>query len=377
MKLGLIYHQFIHAGGLENYLVEFSRQLLARGHEVHLITSINASEVVEKLKGAQWHMIQRPTGSALLRMAYFNLAAGRVAADLGMDLTLGFGRTTTHDLHRAGGGCHSLYSRLLPWWKRYAPKNLLELLLERRLYNGGHTRHFIMNSARVAAQIQGIYPGARDQCSVIYTAVDTQHYRPAEDRASHRAALCSELRADASKPIALFVSLSHRRKGLDALLHAWRAVDATLWIAGKPLGKRYTALIEQLGLQTKVRALPPTNDLVRLYQAADWFVHPTLYDACANTVLQSMACGLPGLISAQDGAIDHIHDGENGLILYHPQKVEELTSRLRQAFALPEQERAAMGSRARDTMLPLTWEAHIDAWLEVIERTRSATLESR
>lgn len=366
MKIGLVYHQFLHAGGLENYLIEFASRLSAAGHELHIATSRLAPDVQKKLAVAQWHMIPRPP-TPTLRMWHFNQAAQKIIKDLPTDVNIGFGRTTVHDLHRAGGGCHALYSRLLPWWKRYEPKNLLELALERKLYNGGRTRQFIMNSARVAAQIQGIYPGARDKCGVIYTAVDTKVFKPAEHRQSHRELVCRSLGTDSSKPVGLFVSLSHRRKGLDNLLQAWTGVDATLWIAGRQLNKHYLGLIEKLGLAAKVRAIPPTNTLSDLYQAADWFVHPTLYDACANTVLQSMACELPGVISAQDGAVDHIRDGQNGVMLYHPAKIPELRDRINAAFAVPEAERAAMGAQARATMLPLTWDAHVGEWMKAIE----------
>lgn len=364
MKIGLIYHQFLHAGGLENYLIEFASRLAAAGHELHIVTSRLTPEVGAKLK-AQWHMIPR-RASATLRLWHFDHAAAKIVKDLPTDLNIGFGRTSRHDLHRAGGGCHALYSKLLPWWKRYDVKNLLELSLERKLYNGGGTRHFVMNSARVAAQIQGLYTGARDRCSVIYTAVDTQVFKAATHRRSHRELICRALQTDPAKPVGLFVSLSHRRKGLDNLLQAWTAIDGTLWIAGRELNKHYLGLIDRLKLRTKVRAIPPTNKLSDLYQAADWFIHPTLYDACANTVLQSMASELPGVISAQDGAVDHIRDGDNGFMLYHPAKVEELRARIVDAFAVPEAERAEMGSRARATMLPLTWEAHLDDWTRVI-----------
>jgi len=366
MKIGLIYHQFLHAGGLENYLIEFSRRLVASGHELHIVTSRIAPEVTQKL-AAQWHLLARPP-SPILRLWHFNQAARLELKNLPTEVNIGFGRTTAHDFHRAGGGCHALYSRLLPWYKRYTVKNLLELALERKLYNSGRTGHFVMNSARVVAQMQGLYPGAREKCSVIYTAVDTQVFKPAEHRDSHRELTCRAMNTDASKPVALFVSLSHRRKGLDALLEAWKGIDATLWIAGRPLSAHYQGLIERFGISARVRALPPTSDLNSLYQAADWFVHPTLYDACANTVLQSMACGLPGVISAQDGAVDHIREGENGFMLYHPANVSELHARLQQALATPADQRADMGAQARETMLPFTWDAHVGEWMKLLQR---------
>lgn len=365
MKLAIVYHQFLRAGGLENYLIEWCSQMQAVGHELHIITARVTSDVAEKLHDVVWHSIRRPPGP-LLRLAQFNLTAQRIAKALPVDLVLGFGRTTMQDAHRAGGGCHQLYSALLPWYKRWSAKNLLELALERRLYNGGGTRQFVTNSQRVSAQLQGLYPGARDKCRVIYTAVDTEYFKPAENRNSLRQQICREMQTDANQPIGLFVSLSHRRKGLDALLQAWQKVKGSLWIAGRPLDQRYLGMIEALGLKDRVRALPPTKDLRALYQTADWFVHPTLYDACANTVLQSMASGLPGIISAQDGAIDHIHDKQNGLALYHPTQVNELQERLNEAFGMGESQRQQLALAARETMLPLTWSAHIKDWHQLI-----------
>jgi glycosyltransferase involved in cell wall biosynthesis len=373
MKLALIYHQFVRSGGLENYLIEYGTRMKAAGHTLELVCAGIAPEVQAKLDSPV-HRVPLVQGSSLVRMWQFARQSGRVAEDLRADVTIGFGRTYSHRLHRAGGGCHAIYSRLLPWWKRWSPKNRLELQLEKKLYTSGATRRFITNSHRVSAQLQGAYRATGEKFSTIHTAVDTELFKPAENRVAHREAICEKMKTDAAKPVLLFVSLSHRRKGLDALLQAMKTTDATLWIAGKPLGKWHLATIESLGIAPKVRSVTVTNSLIDLYQAADWFVHPTLYDACANTVLQSMACGLPGLISTQDGAVDHVHEGENGFMLFHPKDVEELAGRIQHAISLSPERRSEMGMVARETMLPLTWERHIAEWMRVIEDTSGAGL---
>jgi glycosyltransferase involved in cell wall biosynthesis len=371
MKIGLIYHQYRPAGGLEKYLIEFTRRLAAAGHEMQVMTSRVDAAVRAALPGVQWHEVSSPRGLPIMKLWHFDHIASTEVKRLPVDFTIGFGRTTVHDFHRAGGGVHALYSRLLPWYKRWSLKNLMELSLEKRLYQGQTTGHFIFNSARVMAQAQGLYPNARERGSVIYTAVESAQFRPAEDRHTLRDQVCAELNTDRRKPIGLFVSLSHRRKGLHTLLQAWRGIDATLWIAGKPLTPEWQQQISVLGLEARVRALPVTNDLTRLYQAADWFVHPTLYDACANTVLQSMCCGLPGLISTQDGAVDHIRDGQNSFLMPRPQQAEDLQTLLKRAFALDEEQRQSIGQQARATMLPLTWENHLAGWERLFNAGRA------
>lgn len=365
MKLALIYHQFLRSGGLENYLIEFATRMADAGHQLELVTANIAPEVQARLN-APVHRVPAVSGSKTLAMWQFARGAARLAKTLPVDVTIGFGRTYAQHLHRAGGGCHAIYSRLLPVWKRFHPKNLLELQLEKRLYTSGETRHYVTNSARVAAQLQGLYKTPADRFTTIYTAVDSKIFRPAPDRAAQREFICKKMQTDPGKPVLLFVSLGHRRKGLDALLAAMKEVDATLWIAGRQLGRWYEAQIQSLGIASKVRSIPVTNSLIDLYQSADWFVHPTLYDACANTVLQSMACGLPGIISVQDGAVDHVCDGMNGLMLFHPQDAAALAVRINHALNLPADDRLAMGIAAQETMQALTWERHLSQWEELM-----------
>ncbi len=366
MKLALVYHQFIRSGGLEAYLVEFSTRLSKAGHELTHVTAKITPDVRERLSGKIVEL-PRLAGSPLLRMWQFARDSAKLTSSLSVDATIGFGRTYAHNLHRAGGGCHGLYSRLLPWYKRYAAKNMLELYLERRLYTQQQTQHFVTNSDRVSAQLQGMYhtPGAR--FTTIHTAVDTTLFRPAENRHALRSVLCRKLETPEDATVMLFVSLSHRRKGLDSLLDAMAQTKrGVLWIVGKPLNAAYKAKIKTLGLESRVRPVPVSGTISELYQAADWFVHPTLYDACANTVLQSMASGLPGIISAQDGAIDHVHDGRNGFMLHHPADPKAVADRLNAALDCSEPERAAMGIEARETMLPFTWERHVQNWEQLI-----------
>lgn len=362
MKLGVVYHQLVPAGGLENYLIEFSRRLSAAGHELTFVTSRITHEVAAKLQG-EVRMLPRVKGSALLRMWRFSQAAARLADELPVEAVLGFGRTVRQDVHRAGGGCHALYSRLLPVWKRYGLKNLLELRLERALYEGGQTGRFVTNSRQVAGELQGQYGVDAGRFSTIHTAVEGSLFCPAAEPLVVRQEVRSQMQTGLDEPVFLFVSLSHRRKGLGPLLEAMAKLErGVLWVVGKPLGRVYLEQVKRLGIGQRLRLVQTTGQLVRLYQGADWFVHPTRYDACANTVLQSMACGLPGLISVHDGAVDHVVEDVNGLLLTQPEVPEVLADRLRYALQMEPEQRLALGRAAHEAMQGLTWERHVREW---------------
>ena len=225
--------------------------------------------------------------------------------------------------------------------------------MEERLYTGGQTRHFVVNASRVSQELQEEYAVPAGRISVIHTGVDTEYFQPG-DRQAARAQLGV---GGESRAVLLFVSLDHRRKGLETALGALaRVKDAVLWIVGAELDGDWRRLIAEKGLDVRVRSFGQQHDLRSYYQAADVFVHPTRYDACANTVLQSMACGLTGVISSQDGARDFIRHGENGFLLSDPLSAEELAAHVQTALLKPQ------GPAARATMLPLTWASHVDAW---------------
>ena len=366
MKIGLIHHQIIRGTAVETFLMEFAKRLAAEGHEPVYITTLTTPEIGASLPG-RWELVPRLRGSGAARQWLFDRQAPQIARQAGVDLTIGFGRTTVQDIHRNGTGCHRLYGQLLPVWQRFSFRHLLELHLEKKLYNSTRTKHFVTSSPRVAAQLQGIYHTPGDRFRILPLPVESQVFKPAENRASQRELVCRKLQTDPSKPVLLFVSLSHRRRGLESLLEALQTLDATLWIVGKGLSADHLRQIASLGIGGKIRNVPVTNQLVEIYQSADWFVHPTQYDAYSNTVLQSMACGLPGVVSVMDGAVDHIKNGENGFMLYHPQQPVELAARIQEALDLDEPARAAMGACARESVLPLTWDTHMAEWSMLIE----------
>ena len=124
--------------------------------------------------------------------------------------------------------------------------------------------------------------------------------------------------------------------------------------------------ISRKGLAAKIRTVPVTSNLVELYQAVGWFVHPTHYDVFSSTVLQSMACGLPGLVSVMEGAVDHIRNGVNGFMLYHPQQSQELAARIQEALNLDETQCEARSQAARETVVALTWEKHLAEWAALL-----------
>src|SRR5262245_16925202 len=89
------------------------------------------------------------------------------------------------------------------------------------------------------------------------------------------------------------------------------------------------------------------SDVERCYAGADLFVLPTLYDPFANTCLEAMACGLPILTTAVNGAAELIRDGTTGYVLDENASVASVADALQ--HLLPGERRHAMGEAAQHT----------------------------
>jgi UDP-glucose:(heptosyl)LPS alpha-1,3-glucosyltransferase len=89
------------------------------------------------------------------------------------------------------------------------------------------------------------------------------------------------------------------------------------------------------------------DDVERCYAGADLLVLPTRYDPFANACLEAMACGLPVLTTAANGASELIRDGVNGLVVGEMPSAERLADALQ--GLLTAERRLAMGEAAQQT----------------------------
>lgn len=113
----------------------------------------------------------------------------------------------------------------------------------------------------------------------------------------------------------LFVGTITRRKGLGILFEVLRSLEPgamELTLIG-PLADAADLLEENQGY---FRYLPFLHheELVRHYQEADVFVFPSLLDSWAQTVLESMACGTPAIVTENTGAKDAVGQGGGWII---------------------------------------------------------------
>ena len=150
------------------------------------------------------------------------------------------------------------------------------------------SKHIITVSNYSKEEILRYYPFLkREQISVIYNAIDQQLFKPRTDvpHPDERFILC--------------VSSIDPRKNFARLTEACQGLtDAKLYI----VGNHNRVFNDQKSLQPTsdhIRFLGRISDseLVKLYNQAECFVFPSIYEGFGLPPLEAMACGCPVLVS--------------------------------------------------------------------------------
>ena len=108
----------------------------------------------------------------------------------------------------------------------------------------------------------------------------------------------------------LHVGRFHRQKAQDVLIRAFAGLAPSdpalrLTLVGEGPGRgEAESLVQRLGVGDRVRFPGTVEDPEVLYAAADAFVFPSRYEAFGMALLESMAAGLPAVVSAVGGILE-------------------------------------------------------------------------
>jgi UDP-glucose:(heptosyl)LPS alpha-1,3-glucosyltransferase len=378
MKIALLRPRVTALGGAETTIGYLVRGLAAAGHEV-AVYGIEPAAAAQAALGPGVAYVRVPVwGGKTLRLLTFALNSRRLLKDAGPQVVFSLERVLSPQVYRAGDGCHREFlSRRAPYLSPLAraaqeltPFHRVMLGVERRLFTSPELRRVIANSRQVRDEIIRLYGVNPARLRVIYNGLDRQRFHPLDPNAA--AALRQSLGAPEPGAVILFVGSGFERKGLTYLLQAFgslRDKASHLWVVGKGHSASYVQAAERLGVADRVRFWGPVTETAPFYQAATVLALPTLYDPCSNVVIEALACGLPAVTTAANGAAEFITPGENGAIVPQPDDLaglaEALTTFLTQGRA-PQVRRAATQAVAG-----LSWEKTVAQTLEVLQEAEA------
>jgi glycosyltransferase involved in cell wall biosynthesis len=346
-------------GGEEVATYELATRLLARGHEVTVISSRCDIPPQPSLRTVRLPIPTRPRAlTYLLYMLLGSLVVWRRRRGLLHNVgALVINRADLVSVHF----CFHAYEaskraprssrptaahRLNEWFMSWLP-----LLFERLCYRPSRSRHLVSVSRGSAADIRHYFPSVNRNVSVISSAVDLREFR-------FRPEAGAEVRERESigpdEVVAIFVGGDWGRKGLKVAIEAVaRTRDWHLLVAGSGDLERYRRIAEECGTGDRVHFCGHSKDAAALYSAADAFLLPTSYETFSLVSYEAAAIGLPLLVTNVNGVNELLVDGENGWFV-QPDS-EDIAARLDYLAEHPE-ERRRMADAARASRRTYTWQ---------------------
>jgi len=148
-----------------------------------------------------------------------------------------------------------------------------------------------------------------DRVLVVRRGVDLVRFHPVDDATRRQSA--RDLVGDGAGVVAYCGRIDLRHKRLDLLLDAWEQAGLGGWelvLAGD--GPDAAAVVRRGRAMTRGPVhLGWRDDIASVLAGADIYVLPTNFEATGRAVLEGMACGLPGLVSATPAYADLRPDG--------------------------------------------------------------------
>jgi D-inositol-3-phosphate glycosyltransferase len=371
-----------HLGGVETAIDAMATELGRRGHEVTHIASaaarpgepaaaevsyrllrVPALNALEDRTGAPWPLF----GPRLLRVLRRELAKADVVhahgfvymssvAALLRARRLGDGSPLRVLTEHVG---HVPYdSRLLDGSEAMAIRTLGRLAAR-------SAEALVYNNDDVGVLLAQMAPGT--PLRFINNGVDTDRYRPAEPEERER--LRRELGWD-ERPRVLFVGRLVEKKGVGVALDAAAAAGGAFELVLAGPGSLEPAP------PPGVSALGPLSParLAEVYRAADAFVLPSRGEGFPLSVQESLASGLPVVLSDEPAYRPHL-DGAGAGALLVPAEGESLAAALRELLADPDRLSAAGRDAAAHARRSFSWRAAADSheqlYAELAERRSS------
>ncbi len=186
----------------------------------------------------------------------------------------------------------------------------------------------------------------RSKLEMIPNGVDTERFKPSlslRDKTRSGLGLGSEF-------VWLAVGRLVEQKDYPNLLRAVRMLPSSNWqlliVGDGSLREPIGALVEQLGLSGNVRLVPPRENVLGLYAAADAFVMSSAFEGMSAALQEAIAMALPCVVTDVGANRDLVCDGITGYVV-PPGASGHLAHAMESLMAAPLSDREQFGKDAR------------------------------
>lgn len=297
LKVLYIVRTFAPVGGMERYVFETAREMVARGHQVSALCRTADEDLAAAIGVDVIKLHPKPSKRGWHDRYVFRDVVTEFFADLAnrrFDITHSHDNTVEQDVSTEHGPCTAYGLRLKPW-KHLDYSARKNLAIETQKFHGPNLQALVSCAQRVEDIALREYPHLAQKITRVITPAYSY--------------LQSVVKDPARLPRVLgFMGRDWKRKGLPKALEVFRQLRRqdpswTMLIAGCPAET----------LTSKIRRTLPEGahilgraDAQEFFGKIDVLVHPAKDEPFGMVMSEALSCGVPVVFSDQCGAAAHL-----------------------------------------------------------------------
>lgn len=346
MNIAIATDKFQHSGGMERYVFDLVQGLLARQITPQVFAMKSSAEFTAL---CPTHTLgQFPI--AQLRYAVFNAKVQKRLPENHQLIATSL--VDNADILICGGN----HLGFLQATKRKATIKD-KMTIKRGISAYATAKKIVTHSKKMADELQQFYHVAQDKIITIYPPVNSENFYPLSNE--ERQNLRQKFGFKDNENILLFPSANHQLKGLDLIIETVQSAQKDLHhpikiaVCGKQAIQH--PLIINLGF---IKNMP------ELYNAVDFTVLASIYEAFGLVGVESVLCGTKTIFATTCGCTEVIKDTDG--LFFNRMQPETLKQRLFKADKMKLENNYRINNPQDYILYNPTLSHHIDKVLEII-----------
>ena len=355
-------------GGVESHVMNLSKRLVSKGHEVHVICSDFADlsfmkkipekyQIVDKIQifrlPSKKISFKYPPNAQWIKMEDIKNTLERIKPDIihvhsfpSSHFFAAVEYSKTHRVklfltgHYSPDDLRAVRGNMKSWiyWRYFVLPKLLHFLKYIAIIN---SEKEVVHSCLMVPE---------KKISILPNGVNTKEFDDVKEEDVERFRKVVELTHD---KVILFAGRIATSKGIDSLIRAFSMLGMnklSLVIAGPPVEKAYydglKKIVDDLGLSEKVRFVEPDRlELIKYFKMCELLVLPSKGEVFGIVLAEGMYCRKIVIGSDKGGIPEIIDDGVAGF-LYREGDDNDLKEKMANALGLDESKRSEITQKA-------------------------------
>jgi UDP-glucose:(heptosyl)LPS alpha-1,3-glucosyltransferase len=321
-KLAFIIERYFKFGGLQRDMRKFAQACAEAGHDVTVFTNrwdgpeerLFRVEIVN-LKASSNHK----TIKKIEKLAYSLKQKNE------FDCIVGFNRMGGLDVYFGGDPC--LRAKLKSngrAWLSFLPRYHTYLQLEQAVFGPESDTDVMVISPTELETISRTYKIAPNRIHLLPPGIDRERLIKYSMTAQQRKEFRKQYGINDDGFLLLTIGSSFMTKGIDRAIEAIASLPENMKsrcryiVIGQGDENKFQAIASKAGIGKNITFAGGREDIGAFYYASDLLLHPARTETAGHTLLESMVCSLPVIVTEHCGYARYVREAKGGLICPDP-----------------------------------------------------------